>query len=160
MYMSPDGTNDELAQVLGEGILRMLQQAKDRFNAEGRCLPQAYILRPDGTMCHCEGAAENFDAERFAERLERKVAEVHGVGVLSFGETWMVDESDGVDRVSNNPDRFEALAATMEAEGDAWLYVWPIRRDASGIPRAEEMRPPVPCDSGLFRLQHFWDRNA
>ncbi len=44
MYVSPDGTNDELTQVLGEGILRMLQQAEDRFNAEGRCLPQAYIL--------------------------------------------------------------------------------------------------------------------
>ena len=80
MYMSSNGANDERTQVLGAGILRMLREAKDSFNAEGRCLPQAYIIKPDGTMCHCVGAAENFDAEDFAKRLERQVAEVHGVG--------------------------------------------------------------------------------
>lgn len=148
-------TNGGRIQALDAAILRMLQEAKDRFNAEGRCVPQAYIIQPDGRMCHCEGAAENFDAERFAERLERKVAEVHGVGVLSFGETWMVVGWDGVARVSEHPDRYEALAATIEAGDNAWLYIWPICRDASGIPRAGELRPAIPCETGLFRLRTF-----
>ena len=41
-------------------------------------------------------------------------------------------------------------------EREPLLYTWPIRRDADGTARVEQMRPPVPCDSGLFKLGSFW----
>ncbi len=156
MYMNPDETNDEMRQVVAAGILSMLQQAKDRFNTDGCCSPQAYILLPDAEVCHYVSKPESFDADVFADYIEKRVIEERGVAVLSIAETWVTDDWDGTCCVSENADSYEALAATLEVVGDeTFLYTWPIQRDANGTARIDQPRPHIRCDAGLFRLRTF-----
>ena len=153
MYMRSEGSNDELTNMLVTVMLGMLYEVTDRFNADGNVPPQAYIVRIDGTARHYECESDGFMGEAFAEYVEKRIDQERGVAVLSIAELWIVDKWDGVRRISEHADRYEALAATVEmVNNPTLLYAWPIERDAKGIARVNRPWPPRSCSAGLFRL--------
>ena len=155
--MGLEGSQDERTLKVVDVMVGMLHEAMEKFNADGHFPPQAYIVRLDGTAHQYEPETENFDAEAFADYIEQQISKERGVAVLSIAEMWFVDNWDGVGRVSERPDRYEALVATAEmVNNPTLLYTWPIRRHADGTARVAQMRPPVRCESGLFRLGSLW----
>lgn len=160
MHRSPEGSQHEQTVKVAEVVVGMLHEATARFNAEGHFQPQAYIVRIDGTARHFEAESDGFNAEAFAGYIEERIEKEQGVAVPSIAEMWIVDNWDGVSRVSESPDRYEALAATMESPGNqTYLNAWPIRRDADGTARVDGPQLRCPCHSGLFRLRCFWGGN-